>query len=133
MHRLGTRVTLVDMKDRSAEAVRVSEGTAKIACVVMQAGPEVALALEHRLGRAPVRLLGTDPLAWRCADGQVEHIAFAGSQALKDHERVVSEIAGRGLLIAEIPEGANLEQAGLEGCEPSWWLLDANGTVQESH
>ena len=39
----------------------------------------------------------------------------------------------RGLLIAEIPEGANLEQAGLEGCEPSWWLLDANGTVQESH
>jgi hypothetical protein len=99
----------------------MSSGVCAVPCAVLQAGDQVMLAIEARAGRGNVHPSSGDPLSWRCADGQLERICI--DPGTPDHELVVREVEGQGLLIAELPPGRDLSAKTLGEVEPHFWLL----------
>jgi hypothetical protein len=92
-------------------------------CAVVRSGPQVLLALERRAGRGLVEPISGQPLTWRCADGVVESLLLTGPTAEVDRDLLVREFAGGGLLIAEVPPGAELGSEAIAQQEPDFWIL----------
>jgi len=89
----------------------------------------VVVGLEARTQRHPVKLLSTYPeISWRCADGVEETLRLSGTFATENLARLGEEIAGEGLVIAELPDvGAPLTQA------ERTWTLSRSSLPAESH
>ncbi len=115
MHKESNRMTVSE--DLAAE---------KIDCAVVRAGQCWLLAIDARPGRLPAQLHGVLPhISWRCADGRIEVVDLGAHE--QDRERLVQEIMGDGLIVAEL-DGASTSLD-----EASHWVLQTPGVVAERH
>lgn len=112
-----------------------------LSCVVLksQSGEhdaiEVVLAIPHRKGRLPVKLMASDfaeqrAPAWRCSDGALEQIAVA--QEHSDIPKLWEQILGNGLLVSEFKESIDSnssENPHLDLFPVGHWILDKQGST----
>lgn len=105
------------MSDNHARpASALNPAAEKIDCAVVRAGPCVLLAIDARPGRLPAQLQTVHPhISWLCADGKTEFVDL-GAHVL-DRERLVQEILGDGLLVAELDDTSSIPD------EASHWVL----------
>ncbi len=115
------------MSDNHARpASALNPAAEKIDCAVVRAGPCVLLAIDARPGRLPAQLQTVHPhISWLCADGKTEFVDL-GAHA-QDRERLVQEIMGDGLLMAELDDASGISD------EASHWVLqDLHTQAQRS-
>lgn len=115
-----------------------------LSCVIFKSASgensavEVVLAIPHRQGRLPVKLMASDfaeqrAPAWRCSDGALEQIAVA--QDHPDISKLWEQISGDGLLVSEFRESreftdsSSSENPHLELFPVGHWILDQQGSA----